>query len=917
MFHRLGQFVTRFWLVVILGWVAILAGVYLVAPKWDDVTHDGDLAYMPDSMPSVQGERLLEQAFPENRAKSQVVLVVARRDEKFSLEDLKAGDALAARMHNYHGAAALQRAREHARRADKLRAAGNETEAIAAEAKAKSEFDAALAALNEAILLDERLAAPWHNRALVHEALGDAGAGADDRKIAASLDGGLAARADRVAPDGADAIPLLDVWTRHTEVVGRKLISKPAADGGQAQLIVLNLAHEFMATANMGVMDRIEKEVGLARAQLATVGPPRLEIGITGSAAVGGDMLRSAAESIKNTELYTLVAVVVILVLVYRSPLLVAVPLMTIVVSVAVATGIVAMLTQLGTLPGMDWWNFKVFKTTKIFIVVILYGSGTDFCLFLIARYREELAKGLGRAEALAEALSGVGDALAASALTTIFGLATMFFADFGKYSNSGPAIGLCLVVTLAACLTLAPALLRALGAIVFWPFGIRAAAGGGNASPVVSQTAPTNAMWDWLARQIMARPGLILVASVAILAPLAWRGGAVEVTYDLVSELDKNRESKRGTELLTKFYPVGESGPLTVLAVRENARFDDKENKQGMTRIEALTADLFKIDGVQSVRSVAEPLGDPPSRAGLFSSKRLLREHKLTRAHFLTQVPGLKGDVARFELVFDEEPFSLEAIDVVNRIDRRLYELASDPNSFWHRAEFYYAGTTAGIRDLRAVTRSDNTRIQILVVLAVLGILFLILRRPLVCVYMIVSVMFSYYVTMGATEWFFTWLYGETFHGLDWKVPLFLFVILVAVGEDYNIYLATRVFEEQQRFGPQRGLREAIVRTGGIITSCGIIMAGTFISMVASTLRGMVELGFALSLGVLLDTFIVRPILVPCFLALLLRWSGEQADEPPSDDRQPPREEPVNESSNGHPPAEERPRARNPAHQV
>ena len=180
---------------------------------------------------------------------------------------------------------------------------------------------------------------------------------------------------------------------------------------------------------------------------------------------------------------------------------------------------------------------------------------------------------------------------------------------------------------------------------------------------------------------------------------------------------------------------------------------------------------------------------------------------------------------------------------------------------------------------------------------IAVFSVLLLVIRRLGLCLYLIATVLISYYATLGLTLMFFKLAYGNDFVGLDWKLPLFLFVILVAVGQDYNVYLVARIVEEQKNFGRISALRRAISRTGGIITACGLVMAATFFSMTASSwfpsvaswfgfandanstsLRGITELGFALGLGVLIDTFYVRAILVPSFVATLSRFSRRES---------------------------------------
>ena len=224
---------------------------------------------------------------------------------------------------------------------------------------------------------------------------------------------------------------------------------------------------------------------------------------------------------------------------------------------------------------------------------------------------------------------------------------------------------------------------------------------------------------------------------------------------------------------------------------------------------------------------------------------------------------------MTQIDFVSTDDPFSRDSIRQFVELKEDVLAEARKFLSTNAKLSVYGIGPTASIRDLKTVTDRDQRVVDSLVLLGIFLILVALLRQVTIPVYLIISVFFSYLVTLGATFAFFYAIDPSGFAGLDWKVPTFLFTILIAVGEDYNIFLMTRIREEQIIHGPVKGVAIALTRTGSIISSCGIIMAGTFSSLLAGTLAGMHQLGFALAFGVLLDTFVVRPILVPAFLVL------------------------------------------------
>jgi RND superfamily putative drug exporter len=698
----------------------------------------------------------------------------------------------------------------------------------------------------------------------------------------------------------APELQLGKVVSYRDPLLGRRLISQDH----RCTLVEVSLGTPYLALQTRVAVDRADT---LLRQRLAQAGfePPRLYT--TGPAGIGRDLTKASADGLDRTTLVTLLLVVVVLLLVYRAPLLALIPLTTIAVSVWVALHLLALMTLI---PGVYLVNIS-----KVFAIVILYGAGTDYCLFLISRYCEELDSGHNEPRSLGRTVAVVGSALAASAGTVICGLGLMGLAEFAKVRCAGPAIALSLAVALLAALTLTPALLRLLGGAAFWPrtrgwklgtvnesragTGYAAFSGAGLRQSTTHAPAHPR-FWTWVSQGVVARPLLVWSLAVLGLAPLAVLGFRVGPVYKATGELHPSVDSVRGLAAIQRHFTAGEIGPLTIL-LRSATDWNTPAGREALTHF---CHGFTLLPNVAEVRGLTQPLGGPlptssPQTAPRSSLRALLRSlpqevvsGALAQAQraacdfYLAELPPETPDrfVTRLDVVFQSDPFAVESQQTLALIETWLDKLLPSWNAALGSVHGDCYGVTVNARDLARVTEEDRLRVNTLVLMGVFLILLLLVRRLWLAAYLLLTVLFSYYCTLGATALVGAWWSGRALGQVDWRVPFFLFTILVAVGEDYNILLITRILQERKRHGTEEGIRRALAGTGGTITSCGLIMAGTFATLMLTGLGTLVQIGFALAFGVLLDTFVVRPFLVPAFTLLVWRWkksSGVRVHKP------------------------------------
>ncbi|GBD35292.1 Acyltrehalose exporter MmpL10 [bacterium HR36] len=645
---------------------------------------------------------------------------------------------------------------------------------------------------------------------------------------------------------------LLRWLTWNHPLLGTRLLS---ADR-QCALALIHLNWPFVHDQATHAVSQVET---LARDLLQTHNArysdrPAIQLLVTGTAGFGRDLNVAVYHSLDVTTWATMVLVLALLMLLYRDICVAVVPLVTIGTAVWASLRLLEVLCVCLRQP--------LINIARIFVVVVLFGAGTDYCLFLISRFREELQRHLP-SRAMHITLRQVGGALVASAGVVMLGLAMMAFAEFARVSAVGPYVAIGLGVALAAALTLAPACLLVLAR---W-YGGRSTL---SLRKAASDGTRVNWFWHSLAQAIAARPGTILIVSLLIMSPLAWYGATSRAIMDVCAELPPQAESRQGLELIRQHFPAGEIGPATLLLV---APLDTQPNTL-RKQVDEITQVVAGLDNVREVRSLTQPLGRSVRAAAdrsdianwsLLSQGVDWLAGQLASRHYLRQLSDKW--VARLEIVFGTEPFSAESIATLRQVQQTLTPYVGPGRPFTQLAVH---GITSFTADLAQVHQSDRWRVNSLVLLGILAILIAVVRSLGWACYLLATVLFNYFVTLGVVSLIGPLWLGTALGATDWKVPYFLFVILVAVGEDYNIFLMSRVREEQRRLGWCAGIQQALARTGATISMCGLIMAGAFATMMLSELVTLAHLGLALAIGVLLETFVVRPILVP---AALLAW--------------------------------------------
>ncbi|TKJ23434.1 MMPL family transporter [Blastococcus sp. CCUG 61487] len=542
---------------------------------------------------------------------------------------------------------------------------------------------------------------------------------------------------------------------------------------------------------------------------------------VTGPGAIFSDF----SEGFSGIDGLLLVAafgvVLLILLVVYRSPLLPLLVIGTAGLALTVSLAVAYFLAKQG-------W-IDVNGQSQGIASILVVGAATDYGLLLVARYREELRREQSKYAAMRVALQRSWEPILASGGTVILGVLCLVFSDLGSNRGLGPISAVCIAFAMLAALTFLPAVLVLLGRAAFWPF-----------RPKYGQEVAHGKGWERIATSVGRRPRRYLLASGGALIALSLFVPLFDSDGIPLSEAVRGgSESGAGQEAIARHFEAGAASPAIIIT--------PADGWQEVAEAAAAT------DGVAEVEPFTGEQAGPPGAAGGEP----------------VEVDGL----VRLEATLDDAPDSEAAQSTVSDLRTTVRDV--DPDAL-------VGGSSAQDLDTQETAARDLLVIVPLVLLVITVVLALLLRAIVAPVLLVATTALSTLATVGVGALVFEHLFQ--FPGSDPQVLLIGFVFLVALGIDYNIFLMTRAREESIRHGARDGVLRALAVTGGVITSAGLVLAATFGALTVLPLVILIQLGFLVGFGVLLDTFVVRTLLVPAAVHLIgdkVWWPSKLADGP------------------------------------
>jgi len=630
-----------------------------------------------------------------------------------------------------------------------------------------------------------------------------------------------------------------------------------SADQQAEQLQVLSDVNQASQPDQTTLVNRI-------RAEIAKAAPPAgLQVHLAGQIAINVDQQAKSGNTGNQVEGVSVIFILILLLLIFRSLLAPLITLIPAFFAVAIAGPLVGAAAHAG---------LKVSVIAQLLLIVLVLGAGTDYGLFLVFRVRENLREGADPKDAVRAAVMRVGETISFSAFTVIAALLSLLAATFQIYSQLGVPLAIGIGTMLLAGLTLLPALLAVFGRAAFWPS--KTLAGTGKAG-----------LWGRVATRIVRRPAIPLAIGVVIFGALAIGvasyqpggfGGAINAPA--------GTDSAAGQALLAKHFPSSSANPTNLIYKLPQPVWDDPAPIAAATSQLAASGLFTGVTGPLNPAGVTltgaeyqalhAALGNPAALPNVppANSKVKLQGYEVYRA--TAQYVSPDGRTIQFETGLKAgDPSTTAAMNAVPAVRAEAANVAKTLGA----TAYGVGGEAPAFYDISQISDSDLAHV-VPIAIVVIGVLLCLVMRSLVApLYLIASVALSYFAALGLCVLLFIKIGGDS--GLTFILPFLMFIFLLALGEDYNILVMSRIREETQHLPLRDAVTRALGATGTTVTSAGLVLAGTFsvFALVGGRQSGgsqIIDVGIGLALGVLMDTFVVRTILVPCTVLLLGRWN-------------------------------------------